>query len=287
MPAGGRPTVRSTRLGKALRSHRQAAGIEMDAAAKAIMGSKAKISRMEGGQVSARPLEVALLLTLYGVTDEAERARLDHWARESNKRGWWLDYSVSPGYDHHISLENDATYIRSWDTVLIPGLLQTEAYAAAVINSGPMSIDPEDVLERIKLRRMRQQRIANDNIPQAVILWEPAINTPMGGTETHREQLEHLLELSRRGNVSLQVLRLSSGVMVGMATPFTAFSFGPEMNIETVTVEALNNTHVYEGQDDLTGYGRLFESLRSEAASSSESQKLIQQVLRSKGTSSS
>jgi len=289
MPDGGRSTVRSRRLGATLLKYRKAAGFDQDEAAEAIKGSGTKISRMEAGKVTVRPLELVTLLRAYGVDDQEEVARLEAMSRASMRRGWWVDYgdSLSPGYGDHISLEAEATYIRSWDNVLIPGLLQTEPYAAVTISSGPVVVEPERLEEKIKLRRERQERIANEGIPQAVVLWEPAITSPMGGEDIHRGQLEHLLELSTQTNISIQVLPVGSRVMTGMGTPFTAFSFGPDLNIEAVTIEGLISTHVYEAEPDLAAYGRLFDGLRSEAASTSESQALIRRTLRSRGTTPS
>lgn len=125
MPVGGRPTVRSRRLGAALRRHREAAGLDQATAAAAILRSVSKVSRLEGGQSTASALEVRTLLNCYGVDDPDERARLEGWAKTSNQRGWWLDYqeTLRSGYTDHITLENDATYIRSWQPALIPGLL--------------------------------------------------------------------------------------------------------------------------------------------------------------------
>ncbi|WP_247702479.1 helix-turn-helix transcriptional regulator [Streptomyces sp. F63] len=115
MPAGGRPTVRSRRLGAALRRYREAAKLEQQSAAEHIAGSITKISRLESGQVSARPGDVRLLLELYGVTDRETHLRLEQLARDSNKRGWWLDYpwAAKQEYADVITLESDATYIRT------------------------------------------------------------------------------------------------------------------------------------------------------------------------------
>ena len=125
MPDGGRSTVRSRRLGAALVKHREAAKLVQKDAAAAIKGTTTKISRMETGKVSVRPLELSILLNLYGVSDPAECTRLEGLARDSGRRGgWWTDYgdTTGPGYADHISLENDATHISEWRGLIVPGL---------------------------------------------------------------------------------------------------------------------------------------------------------------------
>ncbi|WP_445271115.1 helix-turn-helix domain-containing protein, partial [Streptomyces sp. DSM 41634] len=126
MPASGRPTVRSRRLGTALRAYRLAAKLDQLEAADIIAASQARISRLETGHVTARVIEVRLLLDAYGIKDPDVRAKLEELAKHSMNRGWWLEHAahLRPDYLDHIALEDDATYILEWQPVLVPGLLQ-------------------------------------------------------------------------------------------------------------------------------------------------------------------
>ncbi|MEV0263015.1 helix-turn-helix transcriptional regulator [Streptomyces sp. NPDC050617] len=280
MPAGGKPTVRSRRLGGALKRHREAAGLDQSAAAEAILKSVTKVSRVESGQVSASALEVRTLLDRYGVTDPVERARLEEWARRSNERGWWIDQeSVPADYADHIALENDATYIRSWEPCLVPGLLQTREYAEAVTVSGPTAILPERVSELVKVRQERQRTIDEGGTHFTAIIWEPALTALTCTPRAHDAQLRHLLNAGQRQNVTLQILPHDASVVAGMSGSFAAFSFGIEANVEAVTVGTPANTSVVEAPADLAIYVNVFDRLRSVALSPNESADRIRHYL--------
>ncbi|GFE14956.1 transcriptional regulator [Streptomyces glebosus] len=281
MPAGGKATVRSRRLGTALKRHREAAGLDQADGAEAILKSVSKISRLESGQTSASALEVRTLLDRYGVEDAGERARLLEWARKSNERGWWIDYqeTVRPGYADHITLENDATYIRSWSPTRIPGLLQTPDYTEAVITIGPKFIPPDRVVELVKLRQERQRRIAEGNTHFTAIIWEPAVTALTCERHVRTGQLTYLLEVSQRQNVTLQLLPITESLIAGMSGAFVAFSFGVEANVEAVTLENPANTNVVEAPEDLALYVNVFDQLRSAALSPDESAERIRQIL--------
>ncbi|QNP73110.1 helix-turn-helix domain-containing protein [Streptomyces roseirectus] len=284
MPVGGKPTVRSRRLGVALRRHREAAGLDQAAAAEAIIKSVSKVSRAESGHVSVSALEVRTLLDRYGVTDENERARLVGWARTSNERGWWVDYeeTLRPYYADHITLESDATYILSWDPVLIPGLLQTAQYAEKVITVGPTFVGEAEAAELVEVRMQRQRRIDEGTVQYTAIIWEPAINALADGSEVYTDQLQHLLKVGRRQNVTLQILPASAFLTATMSDAFTAFSYGVEPYAEVVTLRTPVNTAVIETPDDLAIYANVFNRLRSAALSPTQSARRIRQALDNK-----
>jgi transcriptional regulator with XRE-family HTH domain len=279
MPAGGRPTVRSRRLGRALRQARLSANLDQEEAAAALRCSAAKISRLESGHVSARPLEVVILLGLYGVTDPSECSRLETLAKESPKRGWWLDYAdmLQHGYADQISFEADATHIFTWQSVLIPGLLQTEQYARETIASGLTHMDGDQVAEEVKIRMQRQARISEEGVYFTAILWEPAVREPIWSRSIQRKQLERLASVAQQRNVTIQILPYASLVKLAQCAPFSAYGFGAEPNIEAVTVGNLNSTSVFEDEQDLSAYSLAFAQLRSAAKSPDDSLELIKQ----------
>jgi hypothetical protein len=254
--------------------------LDQAAAAEQILVSVAKISRIETGQLSARPLEVRSLLDLYRVEDAEERNRLETLAKDGNKRGWWLDYAdtVRPSFADHISLENDATYIRDWQPALIPGLLQTEEYARAVVRVGPNKMTQERLNEVIQVRLKRQSRIEEGGANFAAIVWEPALAAPAGDADAHRAQLAHLVEVAGRRNVTLQVLPATAVGFAGMSGPFTAFSFSSEPHVEAVTLNNLCNTMVLEEHADLAAYANAFDQLRTAALSKAASIRLIREL---------
>ncbi|MGF1241489.1 helix-turn-helix domain-containing protein [Streptomyces sp. 2-6] len=283
MPAGGRPTVRSRRLGTALRQYRQAAKMDQPQAAEIIAASQARISRLESGHVTARVIEVRLLLDAYGVDDPEIRAKLENLAKHSKNRGWWLEHAehLRPDYVDHIALEDDATYIREWQPVMVPGLLQTPAYAEAVIAGGPHYIDPERIAELVKVRVGRQAKIEEGGASYTAIFWEAVLRHPLVDVGIHREQLSTILEVGKRKNVTIQVLPFSAGVLAGYSSAFYSFSFDEEPTVEAVAMDNLRGTSVLEGPEDLAAYANAFDLLRSAALAPDASAKLIRGILRS------
>ncbi|MFJ8094709.1 helix-turn-helix domain-containing protein [Streptomyces griseofuscus] len=283
MPVGGRPTVRSRRLGTALKTYRLAAKMDQLQAAEVIAAHQTRVSRIETGHVSARPLEIRALLDAYGVHDVEVRQKLEELARQSKRRGWWLEHAahLRPDYVDHIALEDDATYIREWQPVMVPGLLQTPAYAEAVIASSPHSIEPERAAQLVKVQAGRQAKIAEGGASYTAILWETVVAQPLVGVEIHEEQLTAILEIGKRKNVTIQVLPLSTGVLAGYSSAFSSFSFDEEPTVEAVTMDNLRGTSVLEGAEDLAAYANAYDLLRSAALAPDASAKLIRGVLRS------
>ncbi len=283
MPAGGRPTVRSRRLGTALRQYRLAAKLDQPQAAEVIASSQARVSRLETGHVTARVIEVRLLLDAYGVTGPEVRAKLEELAKHSRKRGWWLEHAahLRPDYLDHIALEDDATYIREWQPVLVPGLLQTPAYAEEITAGSPNRIAPDRVAQLLKVREGRQSKIEEGGATYSAILWEPVIAHPLVRVEVHREQLAVILEVAQRKNVTVQVLPSSTGVLGAVTSAFSTFSFDSEPMVEAVALENLRGTSVLEGSEDLTAYANMYDLLRSSALAPDASARLIRSVLRS------
>jgi transcriptional regulator with XRE-family HTH domain len=270
-------------LGTALRQYRHAAKLDQPQAAEVIAASQARISRLESGHVTARVIEVRLLLDAYGVTDSEVRVKLEELAKHSKNRGWWLEHAahLRPDYVDHIALEDDATYIREWQPVLVPGLLQTPAYAEAVIASTPHYIAPERIAQLVKVREGRQAKIEEGGATYTAILWEAVVTQPMVSVEIHREQLSRILEVSERKNVTIQVLPFSAGAVAGSTYAFSSFSFESEPTVEAVAMENLRGTSVLEAPEDLAAYANAFDQLRSAALAPEASVRLMRSALRS------
>ncbi len=205
------PTVRRRRLSKALRELRIAAGLTATEAAKRLEWDPAKVARMERNQWRLPNVgDVGLLAELYGVTEEAEREGLLTLARQSRQRGWWADYqdvfrSSLPDF------ETEATLIRTYQALLIPGLLQTPAYTAAILSGGDV-LDEAGIQRRVAARRARQEILDRDNPPALMaVIDEAALLRMVGGPEVMHEQIGHCVELAARENVTVQVVPLSAG----------------------------------------------------------------------------
>jgi transcriptional regulator with XRE-family HTH domain len=282
MPVGGKPTVRSRRVGTELRRLREAAGVTTAQAAEVLSCSPAKISRIENGIVSVRVVDLRLLLDRYGDQDQEHRAYLERLARESNKHGWWQDYgdTIPPYYADFIGLETDASYIKTWEATIVPGLLQTPEYARAIMLANPAMISPDKLENFISIRLERQARLEQGtDIRLDVVIWEAALITTVGSDEVQRGQLGRLLELMDRPNISVQVLPLEAGDKASMSGSFVMFSFGREQSVSTVFVENLTSSQYLERDQELRGYTLVFDALRSAALSPAASAMRIRQRL--------
>src|SRR5579863_8557243 len=282
MPVGGKPTVRSRRVGAELRRLRETAGVTTAQAAELLNCSPAKISRIENGIVSARVVDLRLLLDRYGDQDQEHRAYLERLARESNKRGWWQDYgdTIPPHYADFIGLETDASYIKTWEPTTVPGLLQTPEYARAIMLANPAMVSPDKLENFISIRQQRQARLEQGTDARLdAVIWEVALITTVGSDEVQRGQLARLLELMTRPNISVQVLPLEAGDQASMCGSFVMFSFGSERSVSTVFVENLTSSQYLEMDQELRGYTLVFDALRSAALSPAASATRIRQRL--------
>src|ERR1700733_138877 len=190
------PTVLRILLGTQLRRLREARGITAHQAAQAIRASESKISRIELGRNAFREVDIADLLTLYGITDLDEREQMLSLASQANQPGWWHRYQdVLPGwFQSYIGLEESAESIRSFDAQFVPGLLQTEEYAQAVIQLGCYPQAETDRL--VYLRKERQRRFGSGGLRLWAIIDEVALRRPVGSIGLMRKQLEHLVDIN-------------------------------------------------------------------------------------------
>jgi transcriptional regulator with XRE-family HTH domain len=278
--AGG-PTVQRLVLGSQLHQLRESRGITAEQAAEAIRGSHSKISRMEHGRVGFKERDVADLLTLYGVTDNEERAALINLARQANTPGWWHAYSdILPSWlEPYVGLEAAASVIRTYQIQLIPGLLQTEGYARALIQQGSAETE-EQVARRIELRVSRQAILTAPNPPQLwVVVDEGALRRPVGGRDVVRGQLQHLIEITDHPSVTLQVLSFTAGPHSAMGGPFTILRFAEPDLHDVVYIEQLTSALYLEKPTEVDSYLEVIEQLCLQAEPVANTVKILNQIL--------
>lgn len=273
--------VRRMLLGSQLRRLREARGITREAAGYSIRASESKISRMELGRVSFKTRDVEDLLTLYGVDDEAERESLLSLAREANVAGWWHSYSdVLPSwFPTYVGLEGAAHLIRVYEVQFVHGLLQTEDYARAVVRRGMRGASAEDVERRVALRLERQKHLLGDHAPEFhIVLDEAALHRPYGDREVMRGQLRHLIEVSERPNVRLQVMPFGFGGHSGESGAFTLLSF-PESDLsDVVYLEQLTSALYLDKREDVAQYEHALKELQQDSPGPEESRALIERL---------
>jgi transcriptional regulator with XRE-family HTH domain len=267
-PPGGGPTVRRLQLGARLRTLREANHISRADAARAIRGSESKISRMELGRVGFKDRDVADLLTLYGVEDEAERARLVGLAQEANTPGWWHGYSdvLTTWFQNYLDLEQAAELIRTYEVQFVPGLLQTEAYARAVIALGHDNPRDRELDRRAQLRMARQQILDRASPPQLwAVLDEAVLRRPIGGTPVLRDQIGSLLKASQRRNIRLQIIPFKTGGHSAAGGAFSILRFPHDDLPDIVYIEHLTSGLYLERPDDVDSYAAAIGQLFIEA----------------------
>ncbi|WP_176604522.1 helix-turn-helix domain-containing protein [Streptomyces lycii] len=274
--------VRRILLGSQLRRLRESRGVTREAAGYSIRASESKISRMELGRVSFKARDVADLLTLYGVTDAAEREALLGLAKEANVAGWWHSFGdVLPGwFQTYVGLEGAASYIRAYEVQFVHGLLQTEGYVHAVVTRGQPNASAEEVDKRVALRMERQKLLVAERGPDVhIVLDEAALHRPYGDAEVMRGQLKHLAEVSEHPRLTLQVMPFSFGGHAGESGAFTMLRF-PESDLpDVVYLEQLTSALYLDKAEDVAHYRRVMDRLHKDSLSPAESRDLVTKIL--------
>jgi transcriptional regulator with XRE-family HTH domain len=276
------PTVRRRRLALELRRLREAAKLTCEEVADHLECSASKISRVETGRVSVSPRDVRDMLELYGVP-AGQRDSLVQLARDSRQKGWWHAYSdtMLPQFATYVGLESAASEIRIYEVNLIPGLLQTEDYARAVIRAGMMSSPAEDVERRVALRMARQPAVTRDDPPKVwAVMDEAALRRQVGGAELMRLQLEHLIAQAALPNVAVQVIPFTGGAHPAMGRPFTILVFPDRVDTDVVYLEDLTSSLYLEDIAEVDRYNVFFNHLRATALSFEDSAALIKSVVK-------
>ena len=274
MPRGKGPTVRRRRLAAELRRLRDAAGLTIDEVGEKLECSASKISRIETGHVGVTPRDARDLLELYGVQGD-DREALVQLAREARTRGWWHAYSeVFTGA--FVGLEADASSLRAFQALLVPGLLQTEDYARAVIRA--MRPDAEEAdIERRVVARMERQRLVTDAAPPEywAVLDEAVLHRLVGGPKVMAAQLSKLLELAAMPHMTIQVVPFGTGAHPGMEGPFVILGFPEQADPDVVYVDSTTSGAYLELPADVRRYSLMFDHLRAAALKPDDSVGLI------------
>lgn len=239
--ASGSPTIKRRKLSQTLRQLRREAGFSVTEVGRRLEWDPSKVSRMERNEWRLPSVhDIRLLLDLYGITDENRREAMVTLARESRQRGWWEKYqdvfrSSLPDF------ESGASLIRTWEIVLIPGLLQTEGYIRALWRAARV---PDETLvdRRVQARLTRQEILFRENPPTLLALIdEAALRKSIGGTEVMREQIRHLVEMASKPNITIQVVPDSAGAHPALEGSFVILDFpsDPSLVYTVTTTESL------------------------------------------------
>ncbi|MFF8860511.1 helix-turn-helix domain-containing protein [Streptomyces sp. NPDC015139] len=275
------PTVGQVVLGKRLQELREASGLSREEAARVLRVASATVRRMEMAEVALKIPYVQVLLDTYGVAED-EAAAFVGLAEDANQPGWWQRFhDVLPDwFSLYVSLEGAARVIRSYEPHFVPGLLQTEAYARAVMEAGTIGQTVPETIERhVSLRMERQALLERDDPPHLwVIMDETVLRRPVSvRPEVMRGQLDRLLEYAERDRVTLQLAEFASGPHPGTYAPFTLFRFAEPELPDMVFTEYLTGALYLDSRREVAAHLEVLDHMTARAASAQRTRKLLQE----------
>lgn len=275
---GGAPTVLRLVLGKRLRDLRESAGLSFDEAGHALDVTHATIRRIEKAEVGLKIPYIEKLLHLYGVTDPEEVDTFLALARKANEPGWWHRFrDVLPDwFSVFVSLESEASLIRAYEPHYVPGLLQTEEYARAVLRAGRPGATEQEIERGVALRLERQNLLRQDDGPLLwVVIDETVLRRPIGGRRVMRQQLERLREASALDRVQLQIMPFAAGPHPAMYGPFHLFRFPlPELP-DIAYSESLVGAVYFDQRNDVSAFLEALDRMCAQAAPTQRTEAII------------
>ncbi|WP_434593608.1 helix-turn-helix domain-containing protein [Streptomyces sp. A5-4] len=247
--------------------------------------NQGSLSRIMNGDRGTSPILVKAMLDCYGVTDPAVREDILDLVRadQAQKQKWWRKYSAvinTTQYGGYLELEQSANTLRSYEPLLIPGLLQTPEYARQVITAMRVDLDAKQVEALVDVRMKRQALLAREDAPKLwAIIDEAALRRISGAPAVLKGQVEHLLDLEPRTNITLQLLPFDAAFHPGLYGSFMLMGF-PEPNPDVVWVENLTNSVYFEGSEDVGRYTEVFDHLRATALGPPETRSRIKSMIK-------
>ncbi|WP_371664929.1 helix-turn-helix domain-containing protein [Streptomyces sp. NBC_00280] len=273
------PTTRRRQLGAELKRLRDLKGLTLEVAGEAAGVSRATLNRYESNRGPVKWLVVDALCRAYGTTDE-ERVALVSMAKSAKVQGWWKSYNDAiPGWiTPLLTLEDEAVEECHWANTYVPGLLQTPEYATAVIQAAEVRAEAE-LIERMVDVRMKRQEVLKRETPPHVwaIMDEAVVRRRVGSSKVMAEQLEHLRAAATTPHVTLQILPFAAGAHAAESTSFIIIR-GPEPSLDVVHLSNLSGALYLEKAAELERHRVVFEYLRSQALSTSDTSSLLAEL---------
>ena len=248
-----------------------------------LLCSSSKVSRMETGSRGATLRDVRDLCDLYEVADPAQRERMARLASEGKQPGWWQSYDLGENFTHfttYVGLEAEAARLIEVRCIIVPGLLQTPEYAAAMYSAdAAYELSPERIEELIEVRFTRQRLLTRDPPLQLeVIIDEAMLHRVVGGPAVMAGQAERLVAAAGMPNVTIQVIPNEIGAHPAMDSDFNILEFDGGSAPSVVYVEGLVGYLYLERPPDLARYRRVIERLRAVSLNPQESVELMKEI---------
>ncbi|WP_219471712.1 helix-turn-helix domain-containing protein [Nonomuraea rhizosphaerae] len=262
------PTVASMRLARELYAQRDRTGLSQAAVAEEMGWAESKLNRIENDKSRVLQRDVKRLLKLYG-TEEAEAEAIVELSRLAGEPEWWHQYSgaIPEWFQVYVVLEASASDLLGYESELVPGIMQTERYARAIMFTAPSPFESdEEITGTIQVRANRQARLTAKDRPNVwLVLNEAVIRRVVGGRDTMREQLEHLIKVARLRNVTLQVLPFAGGEHSAMHGSFRLLKFSTPADPDKVYLEQQIGGLYTQKPDEVERYRLMFDHLRARA----------------------
>ena len=272
------PTIRRRRLGTALRRLRDEAGLTTTEIGDRLGWSHSKVSRIETSRTPVTTVDVANLLAQYEIAgDEAEA--LLKLAREAKQHGWWHNFSevLPEWFESYLGFEVEACRISNFEPQVVPGLLQTEQYATAVLGAHALAMTPDEMDRWVALRQARQTRLTEKGEPLQldVVIGEGALRQLIGGASVMRGQLRQLTALGELPNVTLRVLPFEAGTHPALNGAFVVLEFPDPEDPRIVYLDNLVGSLYLESIREVGLYRLAYQKLQDLALQPDESARLI------------
>jgi transcriptional regulator with XRE-family HTH domain len=242
--------------------------------------SASHLSRVESGIARINSEHLHRIIAVLDVGAE-QAQKLDQLRHRADERGWWQEYSdiVVEAIEMLVEIGEDATMARSYDIAFVQGLLQTRAYAEAVIGNGRAFVPPINVDRVADLRMRRQRRLSEDSFQGlTAVMTEGVIRTMVGGRDVMREQLRHLIEVTQEYPVTIHILPFGAGALPG-SDNFVIFEFPHDLDGDVVYVDSSTAQRIHEERDIVRQCTYTFHAALAQALPARQSQDLIRAVM--------
>lgn len=275
---GARGSIDRRRLGIALREIREGKSLTLEDVKTETGWSTSKVSRMERGLVPVNPADLKTLVRFYDIKEQPVIDELLSLASGSRGRDWWHRFSdvIDKRFSTYLGFEAVAASVHNWEPLVVPGLLQTEGYARALVDAHGTVHTEDDAARRVEARMYRQEILQGDDAPRLhAIIDESVLRREVGGKATMQGQLAHLADAARRPNVTVQVVPFASGAIMSMEGGFIILRFADVLDGDVVSVDLLTRSLYLDDADEALRYRDAWESVLATAASPAISLEMI------------
>jgi transcriptional regulator with XRE-family HTH domain len=269
------PLMLRRRLRTELRTARLNKELTQEQVAKAMEWSLSKMNRIEKAKTGISTNDLKALLPLYGITDKERTEELLALARSARQSPWWSRYSdvAPPDLLELIEYEYAASAVSQFETMFVPGILQTEEYASAVLQGFYSEKSSSgQVAALVELRTSRRDLLTSENAPNFLfVLDESVIHRVVGDPAVTSQQLVHLVNMAKQSAVTIQLVPFTAGVHPGMKGPFEIVQFADEPDEDVVFLETPGGDFISDNQKDIQSYIEAFNRITEVSLGPSDS----------------